>query len=969
MKQKKIIFQVTKIYMKKNRKRTMITFLGILVMVILMTAVFVGKDTVLEFMTNAVAADKGSWHVQVYDVDQELVDEIKGLDYITETYVSRSLGYTAFPQSGNPEETPYLELKGYSGELFQWMNIHLKEGRYPEKENEILISERALKEGSQLKVGDTIHVDAFERYLHAYTGAEKEKAWGFLMFSSGFMVDHGETVKVPAHFPYYADNEDFEMIHKATGFQGEFIVVGIMESPYYEEAGQGGYIALVRTEREVAAGEMVNVVCKMDLKRNADVAYDINRIINSHRTPEEMQELEKSGSGIVSKTGEHIPVESGRVVENDMLLFFAAKGSDGTLNLLMIFFQIFFIVLIMAASLVLIYNVFNISFRERCQYLGFLASVGATKSQKKWSVYYEIFSLLSVALPLGILLGIGVVKGGMMLLYPHFQTIINTIGDYVVNSRSVTIGYHIVLRPTNLLCVVIFSILAVWISAMIPAKKISKVGPIEGMRGSGETKKKKCKTRLQWLKKGGCEKYLAVAGVTRNGHATKGIIRSITAFMVLSFVTAYGMWMITDIVEQKAHQSDLILGDIYHQYDYIFSLEDERYQTTKEEIRSSEEVSDCREINYELFGLSMLMDDMIPEYKADLEKVLGRYFPKGIPEEIRKDYLAPEFERDQVIVNQVVLANEDFAAVAKKAGLNLSGTEETPMAMVLDFVELSTDNVVVRYGGAVEPDYCIYQIRNPLKCKMGENMGLFCYDYAKQGRINLPITFGGYVSQDAIKEFYEFYDGELWVILSEDAKEKIEQYLPEQRRGIEMKAMLFSTKEEESKIVRKLANMTDEYGEAALHSSNMFTKVIDFKTAISMIAKIVAVCFILLVALICLLNLYNSVMGRKIARQKELSVLKSVGMTNEQLARMLLYEDVRLFLTSLVRAVVLSAGFVVVLYTVVSNRFGRLIFHLPVMSIVWILIASVVSLLFFTRICYGKESGQNVVDEVRRESI
>ena len=54
MKNKKIIFQVTKTYMKKNKKRTIITFAGILVMVILMTAVFVGKDTVMDFMRRAV---------------------------------------------------------------------------------------------------------------------------------------------------------------------------------------------------------------------------------------------------------------------------------------------------------------------------------------------------------------------------------------------------------------------------------------------------------------------------------------------------------------------------------------------------------------------------------------------------------------------------------------------------------------------------------------------------------------------------------------------------------------------------------------------------------------------------------------------------------------------------------------------------------------------------------------------------
>ena len=47
MNNKKIIFQVTRRYMKRNRRRTAITFLGILLMVILMTCVFVGQDTVV----------------------------------------------------------------------------------------------------------------------------------------------------------------------------------------------------------------------------------------------------------------------------------------------------------------------------------------------------------------------------------------------------------------------------------------------------------------------------------------------------------------------------------------------------------------------------------------------------------------------------------------------------------------------------------------------------------------------------------------------------------------------------------------------------------------------------------------------------------------------------------------------------------------------------------------------------------
>ena len=75
MDNRKIIFQVTGTYMAKNRKRTLVTFLGILLMVILMTAVFIGKDTLLEYVKNAAAADKGVWHYQVYDISREQADQ------------------------------------------------------------------------------------------------------------------------------------------------------------------------------------------------------------------------------------------------------------------------------------------------------------------------------------------------------------------------------------------------------------------------------------------------------------------------------------------------------------------------------------------------------------------------------------------------------------------------------------------------------------------------------------------------------------------------------------------------------------------------------------------------------------------------------------------------------------------------------------------------------------------------------
>ena len=48
---KNVVFYVTRQYMKQNKGRTFVTFIGIVFMVILMTGVFIGKDTGIGYLT------------------------------------------------------------------------------------------------------------------------------------------------------------------------------------------------------------------------------------------------------------------------------------------------------------------------------------------------------------------------------------------------------------------------------------------------------------------------------------------------------------------------------------------------------------------------------------------------------------------------------------------------------------------------------------------------------------------------------------------------------------------------------------------------------------------------------------------------------------------------------------------------------------------------------------------------------
>ncbi|MDE7423364.1 MAG: hypothetical protein K2N51_06690 [Lachnospiraceae bacterium] len=114
---KNIVYYVTRQYMKMNKKRTFTTFLGIVFMVLLMTCVFVGKDTAIEYMEQVATQKDGKWHIGLYDITKKEQEEVEKLTEVEQTAVSVNYGFTQFAQSAN-KSRPYLNVKGYQEEMF-----------------------------------------------------------------------------------------------------------------------------------------------------------------------------------------------------------------------------------------------------------------------------------------------------------------------------------------------------------------------------------------------------------------------------------------------------------------------------------------------------------------------------------------------------------------------------------------------------------------------------------------------------------------------------------------------------------------------------------------------------------------------------------------------------------------------------------------------------------------------------------
>ena len=152
-----VVHYVTFQYMKRNHKR-------IVFMVLLMTCVFVGKDTGIAYLEDMGAARDGKWHASIYDINSEELSEIESMEHVSDLAISKSMGLTAFNLSGNPEK-PYLNIRAYSEKCFDWMNIELSEGRFPTDTNEIILSESVREDGSSVKIGDEISAEYLTRSI------------------------------------------------------------------------------------------------------------------------------------------------------------------------------------------------------------------------------------------------------------------------------------------------------------------------------------------------------------------------------------------------------------------------------------------------------------------------------------------------------------------------------------------------------------------------------------------------------------------------------------------------------------------------------------------------------------------------------------------------------------------------------------------------------------------------------------
>ena len=425
-------------YLKKQKKRAVLTVIGIILSVALISAIGTMIVSVRGQFIKEAIRDYGSFHAGFIDIDSKKLDKIKNHVEVEEYGIVKNIGYGAVVETTEidreryGETTPpyrYIEVKGYDNKALELLPYNIGEGRFPEKPNEIAIPDWIVNYfDKDIKVGDKITLPMGERN---FIDTGKKTEWDEKILKEEFEKSHDE----------------------------EYTVVGFLKSSYYW-GGQFDATGIASFETDSP-------------KDKYDVYIKIPDIKNAQEKIE----------GIARDVGIEGNIRESKSIKfNERLLRLSAESINETFNETIMAILIFVVALIIIATIAVIYNAFNISVLERINQFGLLRSVGATPEQIRGIVLKEALILSIIGIPLGLFFGIFAMK---VVLY--------IIGLLKYDFAGLFNDMEIIISIPVLLISTVLGLITVFLSANGPAKQAAKVSPLEAIRNTGSVKMEKLK--------------------------------------------------------------------------------------------------------------------------------------------------------------------------------------------------------------------------------------------------------------------------------------------------------------------------------------------------------------------------------------------------------------------------------------------------------------------------------------------
>lgn len=810
-----VIHSLTLAQMRAKPRRTLTTLIGVALSVAMLTAVFAGADSFLDLMRRQAVADKGSWHGRVLNTSEAVANKV------AEDFRMDQVALTANWGLDPAEGKTYAgaALFGANEAFYQLLGVECVEGALPETSRQLAISKQ-LADQTGWTVGSQVTLDLVRAWSVSGIDPDGEPS---------YQAETGQWSPSPTGFD-----------HTEPVGSASFTVTGVVELGGFSD-GFTGWWPCFTTLDSAPAGSRWGAYFTM-----------------KHLSGEIWQVMEDIAAWQKAEDPEYDPKTDGRFT-NWSLLLYAGVDQEGSW-LLTAFYSLMGVVLavILIGAVSLARNAFSISLAERTRMLGMLASVGATRAQKRQSVLFEALLLGLAGIPLGLAAGCA----GMAVTLPLVSTQVQELFRFHV-------PLYLSVRPLPLLGAAALAALALLVSALQPAFRASRVSPIDAIRGAGEVR-----LRPRDLRIGGITRRLfgfTGALALKNCKRSRGRYRSIVFSLALSVVMLLAASGLSYYVDQSVAMR---YGRDIPPARATVGLSDPAADPVPllEEMQSLPGAGTCQITG----GIDVGMMGSWQVSEQDLSAEARRWLAERSEYRVQMG-LEPLASEGAYTVQPalLVLEDEDFAAWA--------GRDVTLRTDLLDCV-LVTDNYLADLGSFA-------QLKNALRIEAGFSQ---TFDQG-EGRFADTWRVAALAAEAPANSGGTTLAGDGLTVQLVTSRTVFEAFLARQaaagRTGSYFWTVLYTDAEDPVQLQESLLEWVGEGDGQENTYRSAGSSDMSSMQSFAFLLRVFCGGFVVLLCLVCAANIHNTVTTGFELRAREYAMLRSVGVTPGGFARMLRLES------------------------------------------------------------------------------
>ena len=939
--------------LRLNRKRTIVTIVGIILATALLSALVTLVSSFQYSMIEYKKQKDGDFHVKFSNVKMSELSEFKNNRNIESTFETMGMGFAKLDGCKN-EDKPYAYVMATDEAGFERGCFKLIEGRMAKNEDEIVIPRHLKTNGRiDIKVGDEITLDVGKRYDSNTEG---------VIWENSAYENEAETLTdtVTKHYK----------------------VVGIMERPGYgmEDYSAAGYTFVTYSDElaaidngtkseESEADNTLTVYSRYTQKalRNKDaVTADIIGV--------DEKLFEKANNSSVEMSAEESDrflkeMENAKYdiyINGYLISYECVFPIDGSFKALFTVAAVVALIIILT-SVYCIKNSFNISITEKIRQYGMLASVGATRRQIKSSVKTEAAMLGVVGIPVGTMSGI---LASLILV-----KVVNVLSAGWLN---VALSFHTSLPA--LILAVILSIATIYFSATGSARRAAKVTPLEAIRNTKEIKIKSSKLKTPAIigRIWGIGGVISYKNIKRNNKKYRTTVTSIVICSVTFIVISYFMSMAFSVVGMSYASADYNIGiNMSYKKDIHIDIE-----------KLSKLVSGIEGVDDYLVGAGYDFDVREPKYTKEYGEYCRQVYDNS--EDVSQMFLI------------TVLDDKSYDKYASDAGIKNAaagailvnkGTFDVYNENSLKYVKKEMELYKYKAGDTIECGYNVYDdassddnaaesdtesstddnnaVEGDTESGTEDNSGYVDEETINNGvRKTLDVTIAGVT--DKVPIGYKSYSYTTLLFMNQKGFESL--WADGKSNELKQRYVSYSAyvvaenADEYQDTFEKETEGNPEYSQISFSVSNLDKQMRDEKSLFTLLG-VFAYGLIVVIALIGITNIINTLSTGMELRSREFATLRSIGMTDKQFVGMVRLESVFISVKALVIGVPLGILISYLLCVIMNRMDGAIIYEPPYKAIILCIVVVIMLIYAIMKLSMTKLRHNNIIETIKNENL